>query len=250
MKLPATILAGTILGVMAGCGSSGSDDEPLTVGAASSLRTALADYAGQDDSLDPVRVSFAGSDLIAAQIRQGAGIDVIAAASTSDPDELFKDGLVGKPVPYARNEVVIGVPAGSGIDSIGDLAEPGTKIVIGDDAVPVGTYAREIFDRLPAATGDAILANVRSEEPDVASISAKLVQGAADAGLIYATDVLSSPDDIEAISVPGYLQPTVVYSAAVSKDSDQAEESAEYIDGLLTGDGAADLAAAGFLPVP
>ena len=117
MKLPATILAGTILGVMAGCGTSGSDDEPLTVGAASSLRTALADYAGQDDSLDPVRVSFAGSDLIAAQIRPGAGIDGIAAASTSDPDELFKDGLVGKPVPYARNEVVIGVPAGSGIDS-------------------------------------------------------------------------------------------------------------------------------------
>lgn len=245
----AGIFAGSL--ALAGCGSSGSDDdEPLTVGAASSLRTALAEYEGQDGSLAPVRISFAGSDLIAAQIRQGAGIDVIAAASTTDPDELFSDGLVEQPVPYAQNEVVIGVPKDSGIKSIGELAEPGTKIVIGDDAVPVGAYTREIFDSLPAANGRAIEANVKSEEPDVASITAKLVQGAADAGFIYATDVLSAPDDIRAITLPDDLQPTIIYSAAVSRDSDQADESSEYIDGLLTGDGAEVLKEAGFLPAP
>ena len=82
------------------------------------------------------------------------------------------------------------------------------------------------------------------------SITAKIVQGAADAGIIYATDVLSVPDDIKTIPIPDDLQPTIVYSAAVVKDSDRADEGTEYIDGLLRGDGAEDLKKAGFLPAP
>lgn len=237
-------------GLLSGCGSGGQDGR-LTVGAASSLRTALADYDGPEGSdLPEVRVSFAGSDLIASQIRQGAGIDVIAAASTTDPDALYEDGLVERPVEYARNQVVIGVPADSEIDSIEDLGAPGIKVVIGDDAVPVGAYARETIDALPAAEGAAIRKNIRSEEPDVASITAKIVQGAADAGFIYATDVLSAPNEVRVVEVPAGFQPDVVYSAAVVKGADDPEAAAEYIDGLLTGAGARDLREAGFLPAP
>ena len=250
VSLAALVLVTSVV-ALTGCGSSGSNDENLTVGAASSLRTALADYQGPDGAeIPPVRITFAGSDLIASQIRQGVGIDVIAAASTTDPDALFKDGLVEKPVAYAQNEVVIGVPVDSSINSIDDLAETGTKVVVGDAAVPVGGYTQQIIDDLPASTGSAIEDNVKSEEPDVASITAKLVQGAADAGFIYATDVLSAPDDIKAIKIPDGLQPTVIYSAAVVKDSKEPEAAAEYIDGLLTGTGAQDLKNAGFLPAP
>ena len=39
------------------------------------------------------------------------------------------------------------------------------------------------------AQSEAILANVRSEEPDVAGIIGKLTQGAVDAGFVYVTDV-------------------------------------------------------------
>ncbi len=241
---------GVTLLALSGCGSSGPEDDPLIVGAASSLRTALAEYQGEEDSLEPVRVSFAGSDLIASQIRQGAGIDVIAAASTADPTALYKDGLAERPVEYARNEVVIAVPTESDIDAIEDLEKPGLDIVIGDDAVPVGTYARKIIGGLPTQTGDAIEQNVRSEEPDVSSITAKLVQGAADAGFIYATDVLSAPEDIKAVEIPETLQPTVVYSAAVVSDSPRPEDAARYIDDLLSGTGAEDLEEAGFLPAP
>lgn len=245
--VPATLIAGVL--AVAGCGGE-SGEEPLTVGAASSLRTALTGYAVGGDSPEETRVSFAGSDLIASQIRQGARIDVFAAASTAEPDSLHRDGLVGQPVPYARNEIVIGVPAGSDIASIDDLAEPGLKLVIGDDEVPVGDYARDVIDGLPPATASAIDDNVKSEEPDVASITAKLVQGAADAGLVYSTDVLSAPGKVDAIPIPRELQPEIVYSAAVVTGSDQAGEASAYIDGLLSGRGAADLKEAGFLPPP
>ena len=137
-----------------------------------------------------MRFSFAGSDELAAQIRQGAKPDVYAAANTRLPEELFEEGRVRRPVEFAGNELVIAVPAGSDeIDSIDDLAADGVRLVIGDEEVPVGSYTREVLDRLPEGQRDAILANVRSEEPDVLGITAKLIQGAADAGFLYATDV-------------------------------------------------------------
>ena len=50
--------------------------------------------------------------------------------------------------------------------------------------------------RLPAAQEKAILANVRSSEPDVKGIVGKLTQGAADAGFVYVTDVNATDGDL------------------------------------------------------
>ena len=73
----------------AGCGD---DDEQaagaqLTVSAAASLQAALTACAG-----DATRLQFAGSDELAAQIRQGAPVDVLAAANTSDPGRARRRG--------------------------------------------------------------------------------------------------------------------------------------------------------------
>ena len=167
---------------LAGCGSGDGDE--LTVAAAASLRPAFGD-GGEDG----VRFTFGGSDLPANQVRQGAGIDVIAAASTIQPDALHEDGLVERPVEFAGNRLVVGVPEDSAIDSLEDLARPDTSVVVGDGSVPVGIYAREMISKLPRQTAAAIGANVRSQEQDATSITAKLTQGAADAGIVYATDV-------------------------------------------------------------
>ena len=57
---------------------------------------------------------------------------------------------------------------------------------IGAETVPVGAYTRDVLGRLPAGAREQILANVRSEEPDVRGVVGKLTQGAADAGFVYA----------------------------------------------------------------
>ena len=64
-----------------------------------------------------VKLSFAGSDELAAQIRQGVKPDVYAAANTKLPDELYGDDLLSKPVEFATNTFVLAVPKGSEIDS-------------------------------------------------------------------------------------------------------------------------------------
>lgn len=250
MRRPASLpalLAGIAV-LAAGCG--GGEGEPeLTVLGASSLQDSLTAY-GKDFEGATVRSSFAGSDTLAAQIRQGAGADVYAAATTSYPAELHREGLVGKPAVFAANELVIAVPKGSDVSSIADLAEPGTSIVIGDPSVPVGSYTREVLARLPAAERRAILANVRSEETEVSSVVAKLAAGAADAGFVYVTDVEAAGGELESVSIPAGLQPEVAYAAAVVSDSDEPQLAQRYLDGMLEGAGERELRRAGFLPPP
>ncbi len=244
---PALLAALALCGVSAGCGS-GSDSQ-LTVFAASSLQESLTAYGKSFKGAD-VRASFAGSDTLAAQIRQGAAADVFASADTDYPAELRRMGLVEQPVVFAANELVIAVPAGGDISAIADLAEPGRKIVIGDPSVPVGSYTREVLQRLPATEREGILANVRSEEPEVSSIVAKLGNGAADAGFVYVTDVRAAAGGLRAIRIPETLRPKVAYAAAVVRGSGQQGLAQRYLDGLLNGRGATDLRRAGFLPPP
>jgi molybdate transport system substrate-binding protein len=240
-------MALALCGASGGCGSAG--DPQLTVLAASSLQDPLTAYGKSLDGAE-VRSSFAGSDTLAAQIRQGAAADVFASADTAYPAELRRMGLVEQPVVFAANELVIAVPAGSDISSLADLAEPGRKVVIGDHSVPVGSYTREVLRRLPAAEREGILANVRSEEPEVSSIVAKLGNGAAEAGFVYITDVRAAAGGLRAIRIPETLRPRVAYAAAVVRGGGQRELAQRYLAGLLKGRGATDLRRAGFLPPP
>ncbi len=238
----------------AGCGddaqsasTSASEGDQLVISAASSLEPAFTAYA--EAAGINAKQSFAGSDDLAAQIRQGVTPDVYAAANTSLPDDLYKDGLVEKPVVFATNTLVLAVPKGSDIDSIDDLTGDVT-LAIGDEGVPVGDYTREVLDRLPAAQAAAILDNVRSLEPDVAGIVGKLTQGAVDAGFVYITDVVATDGALEAIDLPADLQPDVAYGAAVVSGAENPDGAQQFIDGLLDGQGADALEAAGFGPAP
>ncbi len=194
-------------------------------------------------------MSFAGSDDLAAQIRQGVTPDVYAAANTSLPDDLYDDGLVEKPVVFASNTLVLAVPEGSDIDSLEDLTGDVT-LAIGDEGVPVGDYTREVLGHLPKSESDEILDNVRSLEPDVAGIVGKLTQGAVDAGFVYITDVVATDGALTAIDLPADLQPDVAYGAAVVDGAENPDGARTFIDGLLEGDGATALKDAGFGPRP
>jgi molybdate transport system substrate-binding protein len=237
---------GLVALAFAGCGGDVESAGELTVSAASSLTEAFQSY--DTDFAGDTRYSFAGSDELAAQIRSGAPADVFASANTSLPDELHADGLVEEPVQFARNELVLATPAGSEIDALGDLAEPGIDLVIGAEGVPVGDYTRAVLAQLGGALRGTIYDAVRSEEPDVKGIVGKLVVGAADAGFVYATDVKAAGDRLRSVALPPILEPEVAYGIAVVSDSDDVELADEFITGLLEGPGAEDLADAGFLP--
>jgi molybdate transport system substrate-binding protein len=252
------VLALVVALALASCGSS---DDDVLVSAATSLKSAFTTYGEQFDGAN-AQFSFAGSDELAAQIRSGAKPDVFAAANTKLPGQLYEEGLVEKPVAFAANRLVLAVPAGNAkldtdgediatvadITSLGDVAYPGVKLAIGSSTVPIGSYTRKILARLDPAERKAILANVRSNEPDVGGISAKLTQGAVDAGFLYITDVQATNGRLRAIELPAKLQPEVAYGVAIVKGAKNHEAAQDFVDGLLKGDGAAALKAAGFEP--
>jgi molybdate transport system substrate-binding protein len=251
-RLVALVAACTILA--AGCGDdeggAATERPQLTVSAAASLKKAFTDYGATFDAAT-ARFSFAGSDDLAAQIRQGAKPDVFAAANTKLPDALHEEGLVEPVRVFASNRLVIAVPADEdGISRIADLAKPGLTLAIGGKDVPIGSYTRTVLERLPASQRAAILSNVRSEEPDVAGIVGKLTQGAVDAGFVYRSDVRGSDGALRAIDLPDSLQPQVAYGIAVVRGSKHHQQAQAFVDGLLGAEGQRALREAGLDPPP
>jgi len=248
------VLALTVLGV-SGCGSDNSTSSTadpattLVVFGASSLEPAFEAYADRFPGAE-IEYSFAGSDTLAAQIQQGVKPDVYAAANTTYPDDLYKDGLLEKPTVFATNQLVLAVPADSEIDSVEGVAEPGVSVAIGAEGVPVGDYTREVIGSLPRAEGDGILDNVASEEPDVAGIAGKLTQGAVDAGFVYISDVAASGGELRALELPADVSPDVSYGVGVGAEAAEPALARQFVEGLLEGAGADALTANEFGPPP
>lgn len=250
--LAAALLAAAVAAT--GCGSDdggsgdGGDRPRLVVSAAASmaepLRSCSRDFRGAE-----VRLSFAGSDELAAQIRQGVKPDVYAAANTALPEKLHEEGRLSKPVEFVANSLVVAVPRDARIQGPEQLADDGVTVAIGSETVPVGVYTREVLDRFPGGIGDRILDNVRTEEPDVQGIVGKLTQGAADAGIVYASDVEATGGKLRAIPIPGEFQPAVVYAAGVVEGAEQPELAGDYVDGLVSGRCYDALQEAGFGPL-
>jgi len=246
--LPASLLVVAITAMVA-CGGSASGGD-LKVSAATSLKKSVsritADYKATDTQLE-----FAGSDAIATAIRAGRKPDVFLSASLKIPASLSAENLVAKPVVFARNRVVIAVRKSSqSIESISDLAKPGVTIAIGSPSVPIGSYADKIIGALPASVATQIKANVRTREPDAASVSAKVTSGSVDAAILYGSDVTASKGSLKAIAIPAALGSITKCAAAVVTDTGHEAAAAKFIQNLLTPDSQRILVASGFLPAP
>ena len=192
------------------------------------------------------RYSFAGSDKLALQIRQGAPADLFASASPKYTELAYRDGVVRKPVVFATNKLIVLVPRSNpaGIKNVYDLRRAGLKLVIGDKSVPIGSYTRQILDALGITTD--VMKNVVSQEIDVKGIVAKVALGEADAGFVYRTDARLVASQTRTIALPDWAQPPVRYEIAVVKTSPHPAAARAYVKKLMSKRGRKLLAAAGF----
>jgi molybdate transport system substrate-binding protein len=196
------------------------------------------------------RYQFAGSDQLAFQIQQGAPADVYAAASPKYPEQLYRQGLVQKPISFATNTLVLIVPKSNPADihSVLDLTKPGVKVVIGDPSVPVGSYTRTVLNNLGISAG--VMKNVVSQEPDVKGIVGKVVLGEADAGFVYATDVKPVLGKVGVIRIRESAQPHVVYEVAVVEKARHLRAAYAFVTRLIRPAGQRELVKYGFGPKP
>jgi len=231
-------LAAAVVVTVVGCGGAGPEPR-LTVFAAASLTHV---FPAIDDR---PRYSFAGSDELAVQIREGAPADVYASASAAHATSLREEGLVREPRVFATNRLVVIVPNENParLASFRDLGRRPARLVIGARGVPVGDYTRSALETLGA---QRLLAEVVSEEQDAKGVAAKVALGEADAGFVYATDVSPVAGRVRVLELPPRAQPRIEYVIAVVTASKHRVAAEAFVDETLAPRGRDALGDAGF----
>jgi molybdate transport system substrate-binding protein len=228
---------------LAACGGGG-DDTTITVLAASSLTGTFTELGKQFEAQhDGVTVKFAfdSSATLAQQATQGAPADVLA---TADPTTMAaaQQAQAGAPVTFATNTMVLATPADNpaGIKSFSDLDKPSVKYVMCVPTAPCGIVGQALLKQ------DHITGKPVSQEVDVKSVLAKLTEGEADAGLVYATDATAAGDQVDTVPIPGAAKQVTSYPIVRLSQSKNADLAQQFVD-LVTGStGQQVLADAGF----
>lgn len=243
-RTAAAVLTAVLLVPLAACGNDDSKDDSgkkaagdtapkadLTVLAASSLtdvfETAGAAYEKENPGTK-VTFSFAGSQELAAQVKQGAPADALVTADTKTMDGLDAD--TGSPAVIAKNRLVIAVGEGNPkkIAELKDLSDSKLKVVLAASEVPVGRYSQQILDT------QKIDVRPVSQEPNVRAVLSKVELGEADAGLVYKTDAATATEKVDAVKIPDGQNAIAEYPAATLKTSEHAEAAAAFVKWLST----------------
>lgn len=233
----------------------------VTVFAAASLTEAFNEIKAnlEASSTRPtITLSLAGSSQLRTQLAQGARADVFAAADERNMDGARQDGSVtAQPRIFAQNRLIVVVPAGNPADitSLADLAKRGVKLVLAQEQVPVGGYARQALDKLSQDPSfgmnfkSRVLENLVSDEANVRSVLAKVQLAEADAGIVYATDITADArDKVKTIDIPDQFNVIARYPIAPVKGAANSAGAEAFVSYVLSPAGQAVLAKYGFLP--
>lgn len=217
----------------------------LTIFAAASLGGAFDELATEfmerNPSLEVLPISYDGSSTLATQLIEGAPADVFASADENNMQKVVDEGLAASPQLFASNTLVIAVPSGNpgGVNSIEDLADPALTVVLCAPEVPCGAASETLLTAAGVAVTPASL------EQNVTAVLTKVAAGEADAGLVYATDVLAN-DEVQGIAAAGADDVVNHYPVAALTDSANPEAAAAFVAFVLSEDGQAVLEEFGF----
>ena len=198
--------------------------EPVTVYAAASLTSALQDLSKTAEKQGiPLRLSFAGSSILAKQIAQGAPADIYLSANIKWMDFLAREKLLEPDtrIDLLGNALIIISPKNEKFD-----IEPHTdfdfpsafegQLALGDPShVPAGIYAVEALKKLGWW---ALLKNRIAPAMDVRGALTLVARRECAAGIVYATDATIS-DGVEVIATlpDSLLHTPIVYPIAIVK---------------------------------
>lgn len=254
MPRPIRLLA--VLGaaaLLAGCastapapvasGSASSADAisgTVEVYAAASLQRSFDEIASAFEGAHPgvtVSAVYDGSSTLATQIGEGAPADVFASADEKNMAKV--SAQAPEPQLFAGNTLVIAVPEGNpgGVRTLADLARVTTVLCAPE--VPCGAASTTLLSNAGVTVSPA------SSEQNVTAVLTKVAAAEADAGLVYATDVVGR-DDVEAIVPEGADTVVNRYPIAALTDAPNSDAASAFVAFVLSDEGQRILADAGF----
>ena len=197
--------------------------EEVVVFAAASMKNALDAVAArwQAATGNTVTVSYAGSNVLAKQIIEGAPADVFISAAVNWMDEVENAGLIapGERTDLLGNTLVLiatgkdaaKVEIGAGFDLKG-LVGGGKLAMALVDSVPAGQYGKAALQAL--GVWDSVEASV-AQADNVRAALTLVAAGEAPYGIVYATDA-AADDRVSVVGTfPAGSHPAIVYPAAL-----------------------------------
>lgn len=252
-----------LISILLGCGANSSDNsatapQELTIFAAASLTDALTEVADAFAAQNPdtqVLLHFAGSSQLAAQLREGIAADIFASANSAQMQTVVEAGRVDAELvsPFAANQLTIIVPADNpaAIARFEDLAQPGIRLILAAEGVPIRAYTDEIVTGMTASFQEQFYNNLVSAEENVRQVAAKIALGEADAGIVYRSDVTPElAEQIEQITIPDAQNVTATYPIAPLADAANLALAERFIAFLLSAEGQEILSRRGFAAPP
>lgn len=224
------VLAAAVL-LAAGCGNPGN----VTVHSAASLTLVVEQAAREytDSTGTRVDVKFGSSAALATGIEHGAPADIFLSADTEWIDELNTKRLLepGTARMLAWNSLVAIVPADRGPAPINQylLADYSRIVVCNPEIVPLGKYTRQGLTVMGVwnALQDKLV-----YAPDARAALAMVERGEADAGIVYATDAVSSKKVLTGFKISEGAHDVIAYTGAIVHGAPHAEAARAFLEFL------------------
>ena len=215
---------------LAGC-STDEDQQTLTVLAAASLTETFTELAETFEEEHPgveVELVFGSSTTLAEQVVDGAPGDVLATADEKSMTVAEDaNALTDSPAGFVSNRLTLVTPPDNpaGIEALDDLDDAAVDYVTCATTAPCGAVATALLESVGIDNPPA------SEEVDVKAVLARVVQGEADAGLVYRTDAVAAGDDVTEIPTadPDAFATNYFVAPLGDGDAERADLAAEFV---------------------
>lgn len=204
----------------------------LTLSVAASLQDSITEIEAvyQRDHRIEFRNNFGGSGTLAREIEQGAPVDAFIAAGAKPMDQLEQQGLLqaGSREALLRNSLVLIAPTGSDLKGFDGLNQKRIHTVaLGDPAsVPAGQYGKQTLESLHLY---AVLQSRIVLAKDVRQVLTYVETGNADAGVVYATDALTSSRVRVVAVAPESSHDPIVYPVAQIRNSQNQPPARDFL---------------------
>lgn len=221
----------------------------VLVSAAASLAAVMEKVGRAYETRTGVRViiNAGASNTLARQISAGAAADMFISADESQMDLVGSEIVAGTRVHLLSNQLAIAVPADRPrpLKSARELTHSSfRRIAIGDPvAVPAGVYAKAYLRTL--GIWEAVSARMIPSASVRAALAA-VENGAADAAIVYRTDLYASRRASLALAIPVAAGPRIVYPAAVIRGGRNRDAATRFLAWLQGAEASGIFEAAGF----
>lgn len=241
-KLIAAMMAGALSVGMLSTGVFAADTDlkgEVNTFIAASLSNAMEEIQKDFNETYPdveILYNADSSGTLQTQIEEGARCDIFFSAADKQMNALVDEDLAKKDTveDILENKVVLIKPKDgetkvTGFENITDAA----NIALAGDSVPVGQYAREIFDNLGIT--DEVNKMEINEGKNVSEVLAAVSEGSNEIGIVYATDAASVADKVDVIAeAPAdALKTPVLYPVGLIEDKEASEDDTAAAEAFL-----------------